>query len=483
MEVLMDRRNAIKSIPFAVAAGIMSRSGNTAVSAGDTKPLGLRYLERVRGMLDRIRNHESDNLLETAYRVAQTVKNGGRCFNQWDMGHSIDFDLFPDRPGDPGLFINGYTSENAKKGDTLLLSMVGSVGARGPMEDPHNRGVFVIGAPAPWSAETPHPEMLTEEQQILKYRHFCDIWIDTGISTEGAIMEIPGENVHMGPVSGALGLMTFWMISADAARILAREGIPVNVKGDEPKLQKENYVPYSYAPRYNKPIDVNKPLGREYFDEAMRQLYSIEAEFGMVNRIADMVVDAILSGGQVFNYSRHRDSLCVEAINRRGGLLLNRGLFNGEKGLEAIPQRSKGDNRTLVTEKDIVIMGIFQPDDPVDINNLREFRKYGSKVVSIGASSRDGVIPSGETVPSLVDAHLGVMCNTYGLFAIPGVERKVCPTSGLLQNQMFYAVEMQIAEKIRERTGNNPRIDANAAMKGGLEKRKLDLEIIRVRGY
>ena len=75
------------------------------------------------------------------------------------------------------------------------------------------------------------------------------------------------------------------------------------------------------------------------------------------------------------------------------------------------------------------------------------------------------------------------MCNTYGLFAIPGVERKVCPTSGLLVNQMHYAVQMQVAEKLIERTGNNPRIDANAAMNGGIEKRLLDFEIIRNRGY
>ncbi|MFA6470544.1 MAG: hypothetical protein WCU00_00775 [Candidatus Latescibacterota bacterium] len=480
----MDRRNAIKSIPLAAAAGLICKTVKADSYSEDKKSLGLIYLEKVREMLQSIKERETDKLLESAYHVAQTIKSGGSCYNQWDMGHSLDFDLFPERPGDPGLFINGYTGVQGKKGDTLLLSMVGSVGARGPMDDPHKRGIFVIGAPAPWSAETPHPELLTEEQQVLKYRHFCDIWIDTGISTEGAIMEIPGENVHMGPVSGALGIMTFWMITADAVRILAREGIPVKVKGDEPGLKKENYAPYSYAPRYNKPINVDNPLGREYFDEAMRQLRSIESEFGMVNRIAGMVVDTILTGGKVLNYSRYRNSLCVEAINRRGGLLLNRGLFNGEKGLEAIRERP-GDNPKAppASEKDIVIMGIYQPDDPVDIKNLHEIRKYGAKIVSIGAASKDGAIPSGETVPSLSDAHLGMMSNTWGLFAVPGVNRKVCPTSGLLLNQMFYAVQMQIAEKIRERTGNNPRIDANAAMKGGLAKRKLDWEIIRGRGY
>ena len=65
-------------------------------------------------------------------------------FNQWDMGHSIESDLFPNRHGDPGIFINGYDADNAKEGDTLLLSIIGR-----PVDDPRKKGVFIIGAPAP----------------------------------------------------------------------------------------------------------------------------------------------------------------------------------------------------------------------------------------------------------------------------------------------------------------------------------------------
>lgn len=474
----MDRRNILKTIPYVVAAGFVEKPVSSSAETEDSKPLGLRYLERVRGMLEKIRNIESDNLLETAYHVARSVKNGCRCYNQWDMGHSTTFDLFPERNGDPGLFVNGYDQEKAKKGDKLLISILGK-----PMEDPRAKGISVIGAPAPWSAETLHPELLIKEQQLLKYRNFCDIWIDTGISTEGAIMEIPGESVKMGSVSGALGLMTFWMINADAVRILARDGVPVNVNGNEPKIKDEPHVPYSYKPEYNKNVSLEKPLGRDYFDTAMKQLKSIESEFGTVKRIAEMVVDTLLSGGQIFNYSRYENSLCNEAQNRRGGLLFNRGLYEGKNGPEAVQQHLREDYRAEVTGKDMVIMGIFQPDDPVDLKNLRLFRKIGAKVASIGAATKDGEVPDGDTIPKLSDAHLGMMCNTYGLFKVPGVDRKICPTSGLLLNQMFYAVQMQIAERIRERTGNNPRIDANAAMEGGVEKRKLDFEIIRLRGY
>jgi uncharacterized phosphosugar-binding protein len=475
----MNRRNFAKLLPPVSAALIGTPQKACSGSSDQTSgPLCSQYLKRVRDMLVAIKSNESDNLLESAYHIAETVKNGGTCFHNWDSGHSTTSDRFPNRHGNPDIFTNGYDPDRAKKGDTLLMSILGR-----PIEDPRKKGVFVIGAPAPWSAETPNPELLIEEQQQLKYRRFCDIWIDTGISTHGAIMWLPGENVPMGAVSGALGLMTFWMITADVVRILARDGIFVNVSGDEPKVTGEIADPYAFRPQYSKPVSPERPLGREYFTRAMKQLVNIESEIGSINKIADMIVDTILAGGNVFFYSRFSAALCNEATNRRGGLLLNRGLYDKDGVLTITDQHLRKDKAERVTDKDIVVMGVYQPDDPIDLKHLRTLRSIGAKVVSIGARSKDGLIPSGETVPSQTDVHLGNMCSTYGLFAVPGVDRKVCPTSGLLVNQMHYAVQMQVAEKIIECTNNNPRIDANAAMKGGVEKRMLDFEIIRNRGY
>ena len=177
--------------------------------------------------------------------------------------------------------------------------------------------------------------------------------------------------------------------------------------------------------------------------------------------------------------------MCAEAIYRRGGLLLNRGIYADENGEPKVNTHIPDFTDPVFrgSEKDIALMGIFQPDDPVDINILRSLRNRGMKVVSIGPRTRERMIPDGEIIPGLTDIHLGNMCDTYGLFAIPGVNRKICPTSGLLLNQMFFAVQFQIAQKLIERTGNTPRIDGNASMTGMLERRERSLEIVRVRGY
>jgi len=430
-------------------------------------------------MLVTIKNNESDNLLEAAYHIAGTVKNGGTCFHAWDSGHSTTCDLFPNRHGDPGIFTNGYNPDRAKKGDALLVSIISR-----PIEDPRKKGVFVIGGPAPWAAETPNPELLIEEQQLLRYRQFCDIWINTGISTYGAIIWLPGETVPMGAVSGALGLMTFWMIIADAVRILARDGIPVRVNGDEPKVSGEAAKPYAFQPQYSKYVSLDRPLGKEYYNEAMKQLISIEAELGSINRIADMIVDTILSGGNVFYYSRYVSALCNEATNRRGGLLLNRGLCDTEKGLTVIDQQLRKDKAASVTSKDIVVMGVYQPDDPVDLKHFDDFRRLGMKIASIGPLTRDIAIPQGRTIPKESDVHVGRMTDTYGLFALPGFEGKVCPTSGVIMNQIFWAICLTIVEEMVKRTGGNvPGVFFSAAIKGGTEHMIRMQELYLERGY
>ena len=51
-----------------------------------------------------------------------------------------------------------------------------------------------------------------------------------------------------------------------------------------------------------------------------------------------------------------------------------------------------------------------------------------------------------------------------------GDEQKVCPTSGVLLNQLFWAVMMELVEQYKERTGGDlPGVYFSAALKGGRE--------------
>ncbi len=453
----MIRRDAVKFLSALPA--VMPGLGAAAVSARPRKrPLCFEYISQVTGLMKKILETESGNMLEASHAIERTFRNGGTCFSQWETGHSFDGDMFPDRPAGTNIFTMGYTMGNPgiepKPGDLLLINVL-----RKPLDDPREKGIFVIGGQTPWCGDTSQTELLTERNRALRIKPYSDIWINFHITTYGALLWLPGETAPLGPTSGALGMVTFWAMAADAARLLARDGIEVNVKGDEPALGDN-------VPR----VSLSKQLGEDYFTEALKQIGSIEGEYGTIKSIAKAAVDCILSGGKLYVYSRHREALSAEANAKRGGLALINTTFAEDRNFNG-------------AANDFMIMGIYSPDDEVDLEMLETYRRTGMKIASIGPATRGGRIPDGKTVPREADFHLGYMCDTYGLFAIPGIDKKVCPTSGLIINQMFWAVMVQIAEDIMVRTGNTPGVLSTGAIIGGGDQRRRRNEMVKVRGY
>jgi uncharacterized phosphosugar-binding protein len=279
----------------------------------------------------------------------------------------------------------------------------------------------------------------------------------------------------MGPDSGVVGMMTFWMMVSDAARLLAADNISFTVYGDEPDLKKDAET-----------ADLNRPLGDRYYDLAIEQQMAIERQFTTVNRAATMAVHSALTGGRVYVYSRYQENLAAEGTVRRGGLGLTFGIYGTPDKLMLMDdplQQGAIDLTFKPTIKDTIIMGIAKPDDPEDIACLDLFKKSGAGIVALGPSTRNGVAPSGRTIPKEVDVYIGDMMDSYGVFALPGIKKKIAPTSGLINNQIFWAVCCQIAEQIIERTGKAPGIFLSGALKGGMEKLNEVKRLYRERGY
>ena len=65
--------------------------------------------------------------------------------------------------------------------------------------------------------------------------------------------------------------------------------------------------------------------------------------------------------------------------------------------------------------------------------------------------------------------HAGKMCDTYGLFALPGFEQRICPTSGVLLDQLYWTTMMEVVEEYMNRTGDVPGVYLSGALKGGME--------------
>ena len=426
------------------------------------EPLAIRYTKKVRDRLLWVRETQSENLLEASYAIARTVMRKGTCWYFYELGHTPEFDIFPERNGLPEIFTMGYNPEKSKDGDLFLVSVAGAL-----HEDLKKKDILVIGAPCSYTGDALGSHLIVLEHAKRQIRPYSDIWIEYNIDTIDALMRVPGMPAPIGVVGGTIGIVTFWMMVADACRVLAREGKPVNVRGDEPKLSGKD-IPW---------VSLHDPLMDDYFEQTLLQIEMIGAEMGNINRIAKMAVDSVLAGGRVWCYSRYYDSLAAEASTRIGGLSLTQGIYVKDGKLSLEESDFKG------TSKDLVIMGIFEPDDEVDLKSLDTFRELGMKVASMGPMTRDIKIPVGRTVPKEADIHVGRMCDTYGLYAIPGFERKVAPTSGVLLTQIFYATVMEIVEEMIRRTGNIPGVFFSAALRGGREHMYRMHEIYRERGY
>ena len=67
------------------------------------------------------------------------------------------------------------------------------------------------------------------------------------------------------------------------------------------------------------------------------------------------------------------------------------------------------------------------------------------------------------------DAKFGLFIH-WGLYAVPGFERRISPTTGPLVLQMYWTVVMEIIEEIIRRTGDVPYVFPNVAQKNRMER-------------
>lgn len=459
----MKRRDLFRLVPFAVPAALGAKAVFAQTmpqcprgSGGIPEPLGMMYTRRVREMLQWVRANQSENILEASYAIARAVERGNRVWGCWDLGHTQDNDLFPERNGQPDIVTTGYIAEEVKDGDVILANYPKP---KRYIEDMAKKNVLVVGGPAPWGGDLGEGDILPDNQQ-LQIRPYADIWIDMPVDLYGAQVKVPSSPALMGPESGPLSSTIFWMMMADACRVLARDGKTAPVKGDEPPLTEKA-----------KRAGLDVPLMDDFYDEVMREIEMIGMEMGSIRKMAGLVTDSLLAGGNVYFYSRHYNSLAGEAVGRRGGFAFAKGL-SGEKA-PANP-----------SPKDCVIMGTYKPDDEVDLRNIQTFKKLGMKVGTIGPVTRDAKPVDGKTVCTESDVHAGRMMDTYGLFALPGFERKVCPTSGIMNISILWALSGEVIEQVMERTGGDvPAIYFNGALRwGGAYNERMNA-IAKTRGY
>ena len=458
----MNRREILQMIPFAVpymrtASAFSEYIAPSPIEYSDPEhPLSMQYTKKVASMLQWVKQNQSANLLEASYRIAHTVMKGHNVWCSWDQGHTPFADIFEGRNGKPAFLEPEYDFDRAKDGDLALVSFCWTPGL---LEDIAKKDLYVVGAPAQWGGDAKMSEHISDDIAQLRIRPHADLWIETGVDVFGAMVDIPGSPYNLGPESGPLYGTLFWMMVADACRILAVNDYKGDVIGDEPPLKRKGVTW----------VDINAPLMDTYYSIVLAQLELIGSELGLIRKMAEMVADTLLDGGSVYFYSKYFGSLAHEAYQRRGGFLFAKALEDG---------MMEG------TDKDCVIMGTYEPADDADMKNIAMFKDRGMRIGSIGPVACNYKLPEGDAVFRQSEVHIGRMADTYGVFAVPGFSRKVCPTSGILTTALLWELSSAIVEDIKIRTnGDIPAIYTSNALKWGPYYNAIVKAIAEERGY
>jgi hypothetical protein len=115
-----------------------------------------------------------------------------------------------------------------------------------------------------------------------------------------------------------------------------------------------------------------------------------------------------------------------------------------------------------------VVWGIDGAITKVDTTIISMTRS--TPVIVGGECSADPQIVEGRILPHESDVHLGRMCDTWGLYALPGFKRRICPTTGPQVLQLYWTGVMEIIEEIIRRTGNVHYVFPNVAQKNRMER-------------
>ena len=144
----------------------------------------------------------------------------------------------------------------------------------------------------------------------------------------------------------------------------------------------------------------------------------------------------------------------------------------------------------LITPKEIAEKGkagdfVFIASEASDVKGnveaARAFKKAGFKVIYIGPSKTEGC--SGNDLPKIADWHIDTFSpEREGALAIPGFNRKLCPTTGVLYPLVQYMLNAQfIGHMIEARM--TPLIYMGVHLIGGRVYNNLLGQIYEKRGF
>ncbi|MHB9027598.1 MAG: phosphoheptose isomerase family protein, partial [Candidatus Latescibacterota bacterium] len=394
----MKRRDFAKTGMTGIAAGFAgmgiadAQRGSGAAASGSQKPYGIQYYEKAAEVWSREIKSELPIIAQAADAAAGSLRNGKKLYSSAHFGHMLVKELRTGRPGNPDyLPTDTYTTkdevfEPIGSGDFLFFDQT-----KLRVKKAHDRGAFVVGVRIPYlpNRTTPKGVLATyEATDNLLTEEVSDLVLTSGVPfTNGCIYypEIPAVRGCPLSVQGVGNF--YWMLSAEIA--MRDKGRGAMGKSDK---------------------------AREYLETVRQRGAKIRANFNRIDAVAKAMAGYVASGAKYGNYT-FGNEMADENTYRASGISMSRNINPKD-----VSKAKAGD---------FVIIGGEASDTKENIQAADTFRSAGLKVIYIGPARTEG--SSGDDMPKHADWHIETFSpERDGVLTVPGFDRKICPTAGIL---------------------------------------------------
>lgn len=402
--------NARKSITLLIVLSAAAVALLTvACGTNTTEKTGERYFPRLgnyadlylRGSYDilhMVKVREAGKIGEAAKVAAQCRMNGGKIVSGIGTPHIMyGGACAEDVPGNPGIAPDpkgqnaGYPGNPPLGKGDFLLAANPSVHVEKAFAD----GCYVcgIGFPMTTNRYSPpnfndHPNYFIEDMSST----FIYSWAP---KEDGFVTPALTPVLHLKILpSSPMTVVSYWTIMAQIAHNLA----------------------------YNDTSGTSE-AAVTYLDTLMGRLDEFHYRYlGTVMEAGEVMAERVLSGGRIHPWSG-RDEFWIESSGTAGGLM----------GVYPLKPDS-------LTAKDIVILATADATPEREIEMARKVREKGAWLVGIYPFSReDGV--STDELKTLCDVSLDNLSgDADGIFSMPGYDRKIIPTTTMMNNYAFWAL-------------------------------------------
>jgi len=434
-----DRRRFLAA-SFALGAGVSIfpfRRGE----AVEHVPFFEQYHDGVMGILTGLRDTQVE-LIEREMRTAyERGKKGGTTYSQITSGHFPTAETALDRIGQPGVF--AFLPRNAKKeeydrlgpNDTIITNTINLNNI-----EAMKRGIRVVAVTVnyyPFSKTPPGEGYQIEyEGKILKIEDTADVTIDSQMPWHNGLVHTPlNPQFPIIPSSGIAQAAVYWMAAAELAGLEAGKG------------RKDG-----------------RRWARDYVQACIERAVMVGKDRPKFAAVGKKLADLVLDGARWHVFSADH-ALVYDAVGVANGPMITRPYKSGS-----------------VKRGDIVLIGAYTSNNPEEMAVARESRGKGAYVVAITPFSTDGDSSGPRLYKEADVAFDSHSPESWGVVPIEGLERKVCPTTGVIGDLILWLIVAEWADSMAKR-GEFPYFWKGIFMKNGREHNNMVRPYFEARGW